>query len=109
MEIRRCRSCQFIGAQAARVEGVRGVQHEEDVETNVLARPRGGFTAMARSDAAHGDAVPLTVSGPLGMVSELGSPAASVWLFGPLSLNDLGGVAAGVVGCPGPLIGTCSL
>jgi hypothetical protein len=42
MEIRRCRSCQFIGAQAARVEGVRGVQHEEDVETNVRARPRGG-------------------------------------------------------------------
>jgi hypothetical protein len=27
----------------------------------------------------------------------------------PLSLDDLGGVAAGVVGCPGPLIGTCSL
>jgi hypothetical protein len=23
------------------------------------------------------------VSGPLGMVSELGSPAASVWLFAP--------------------------
>jgi hypothetical protein len=33
MAIRRCRSCQFIGAQAARVEGVRGVQHEEHVET----------------------------------------------------------------------------
>jgi hypothetical protein len=68
MEVRRFRSCQFIGAQAARVEGVRGVQHEEDVETNVLARSRGGFTAMARSDAAHGDAVPPLLAQPGGQV-----------------------------------------
>ena len=46
MEVRRCRSCQLIGAQAARVECVRGVQREEDVETNVRARPRDGFTAI---------------------------------------------------------------
>jgi hypothetical protein len=31
-------------------------------------------------------AAPLTVSGPLGMVSELGSPAVSVWLFAPCRL-----------------------
>jgi hypothetical protein len=61
------RFSQFIGAQAARVEGVRGVQHEEDVETNVRASPR-GFTAMARSDAAHGDAVAPLLAQPGGQV-----------------------------------------
>jgi hypothetical protein len=68
MEVRRCRSCQFIGAQAARVEAVRGVQHEEDVETNVRARPHDGFTAIARCDAAHGDAVAPLLAQPGGQV-----------------------------------------
>jgi hypothetical protein len=39
------------------------------------------------------------------LLSELGSPAVSVWLF-PLSLMIWGGVAAGFVRCPGPLIET---
>jgi hypothetical protein len=48
--------------------------------------------SFTRSITGH-----LTVSGPLGTLPELGSPAASIWLFAPVA-DYLGGVAADVVG-----------
>jgi hypothetical protein len=94
------------------------------VRAQYLARTHSGIRAQALTNdgrlvddfwfdraerVLHVRNAPLTVSGPLGMVSELGSPATSVWLFAPCPFDDLGGVAAGIVGCPGPLIGTCPL
>jgi hypothetical protein len=43
-----------------------------------------GFARLSIAVSVKGRRLsPLTVSGPLGIVSELGSPAASVWLFAP--------------------------
>ena len=47
---------------------------------------RGGVAFALLTGLALLGPYPLTVSGPLGMVSELGSPAASVWLFAPCRL-----------------------
>lgn len=68
MDVRRCPCASSSALRPPESKGVRGVQHEEDVETNVRARPRGGFTAMARSDAAHGDAVAPLLAQPGGQV-----------------------------------------
>jgi hypothetical protein len=47
---------------------------------------RDGRAVRFRLFLSRDEAFPLTVSGPLGMVSELGSPAASVWLLPPVPL-----------------------
>jgi hypothetical protein len=70
--------------------------------------PRRPIRLRRGTPARRRPAAPLRCPGRSGLLFELGSPAASVWLFAPCRFDDLGGVAAGVVGCPGPLIGTCS-
>jgi hypothetical protein len=70
--------------------------------------PRRGARAAAPGRGARRRLRHLTVSGPLGIVVRAWEPGGVGMAVCPLSLDDLGGVAAGVVGCPGPLIGTCS-
>jgi hypothetical protein len=53
-------------------------------------------------------ATPLRCPGRSGWCPSLGARRRRYGCLPPVA-DDLGGVAAGVVGCPGPLIGTCLL
>jgi hypothetical protein len=68
------------------VRRARVLAQERRALPSALRRARAIGSASALRPWRAGELAPLTVSGPLGMVSELGSPAASVWLFAPCRL-----------------------